>query len=271
MSEHVPLILITNDDGIASPGLRAAIQAVHDLGDLLIVAPLRQFSGAGRAFLLIGDRSVQEQTILVNGQAFRAFGVDAPPAPTVRRGLLTLAPRKPDLAIAGINYGENVGVGITISGTVGAAIEAASYEIPSLAVSVQTAVSDHLSYSEEVEFSVAGHFTRLFARRLLSGGLPPGVDILKVDIPQGATLETPWQVTRVSRNRYFESIVVEGNPHKNVTGYDINFDIKDIEPDSDIWALVVDKVVAVAPLSIDLTAHIPAHELDQFLRGGVDA
>lgn len=271
MSDHTPLILITNDDGIASPGLRAAIRAVHDLGELLIVAPLRQQSGSGRSFTLLGDRRVHEQTILINGQSFRAFAIDASPAPTVRRGILTLAPRKPDLAICGINYGENVGVGITISGTIGAAIEAASFEIPALAVSVQTAITDHFGYSQDVEFSTAGHFTRTFARQILAKGLPPGVDILKVDVPQGATPETPWRVTRVSRQRYFQSTIAEGNPHKTLTGYEIVYDIEDLEPDSDIWAMAIDKVVAVAPLSIDLTAHVSRVELEQFLRGESDA
>ena len=112
-------------------------------------------------------------------------------------------PRWPDLVVSGINYGENLGTGITASGTVGAALEAAALGIPALAVSLQTHPDDYYSYSREVNFSPARHFTTLFARILLDRRLPLDVDLLKIDIPDGATLETPWEMTRLSRHRYY--------------------------------------------------------------------
>ena len=256
-----PLILVTNDDGIASPGLRAAIWAVRDLGQILVVAPKGQQSGASRNFLPNLGTTCQEN-IEVDGVQVPAFSVEAAPAPTVRRAILTLAPRAPDLVVVGINYGENVGVGITISGTIGAAIEAASFGIPTLAVSLETEKKHHFSHSEEVDFTVATHFTRRFAQRLLSVPLPPGVDILKVDVPMDATSQTPCRLTRVSRQRYFQSIVgPDEKGDRRLVGYDIQIDFDALEPDSDIYALSVERVVSVSPLTIDLTAKVDLERL----------
>ncbi|MFQ6057810.1 MAG: 5'/3'-nucleotidase SurE, partial [Anaerolineae bacterium] len=260
-----PLILITNDDGIASPGLRAAIRAVRDLGQVLVVAPRGQQSGASRNFLPHPGTTRQE-SIEVDGGQVPAFSVEAAPAPTVRRAILTLVPRLPDLAVVGINYGENVGVGLTISGTIGAAIEAASFGIPALAMSLETEQEHHFSYSDEVDFTAAAHFTRHFARCLLSAPLPPEVDILKVDVPMDATPQTPWRLTRVSRQRYFQSIVgVDESGDRRLVGYDIQVDFDALEPDSDIYALRVDRVVSVSPLTIDLSAKVEPDRLAALL------
>lgn len=260
-----PLILITNDDGIASPGLRAAIWAVRGLGQLLVAAPKEQQSAASRNFLP-NPGTTQQESIEVDGVQVPAFSVEAAPAPTVRRAILTLAPRTPDLVVVGINYGENVGVGITISGTIGAAIEAASFGIPALAVSLETEKEKHFSHSEEVDFTVAAHFAQRFARRLLSIPLPPGVDILKVDVPRDATPQTPCRLTRVSRQRYFQSIVeVDERGNRRLVGYDIQIDDDALEPDSDVHALRVDRVVSVSPLTIDLSARVEPDRLAALL------
>ena len=115
-------------------------------------------------------------------------------------------PRHPDLVVAGINYGENIGLGVTISGTVGAAMEAAAFGIPALAISLQTERRHHLTYSEEVDFSTAGYFAAYFGKLLLERALPPDVNLLKVDIPTTATSETPWKVTRLHRERYYKQV-----------------------------------------------------------------
>ncbi|RME35802.1 MAG: hypothetical protein D6793_06855 [Thermoflexia bacterium] len=82
-------------------------------------------------------------------------------------------PRRPDLLVVGINYGENPGADVTCSGTVGAAFQGASRGIPALAVSRQAPKDAHLNLSDQVDFSAAAHFTRLFARRMLEVPLPP--------------------------------------------------------------------------------------------------
>lgn len=103
-----PLILITNDDGIASPGLAAAVIAVYDLADVLVVAPKHQQTGASRNFLH-HPGSRHDETLTVNDTEVPAVAFEASPAQVTRAGIMLLAPRPPDLVIAGINYGENVG------------------------------------------------------------------------------------------------------------------------------------------------------------------
>jgi 5'-nucleotidase len=251
-----PLILLTNDDGIASPGLAAALMAIHDLGDVLVVAPKEQQTSASRNFLRhAGTR--HDEIIRVGDMEVPAVALDASPAQATRTAVLLLAPRKPDLAIAGVNFGENLGSGITISGTVGACIEAAAFGIPALAMSLETEIEHHLSYDHTVNFDIAAAVTRTLAQRLLLRPLPDGVDILNVNVPQLADVDTPWRITRVSRQAHFESQVAGGSeeaePH--FTGYQRRDKYGELEPDSDIWAVEKDGVVSISPLSIDLTAH----------------
>lgn len=270
MGSTPPLILVTNDDGIGSPGLRAAVGAVLPLGDVLVVAPKHQQSGAARSLPI--DRGVTEEVTWAEprNHEVTAFTVDGSPALAVRSAILLHAPRMPALVVSGINYGENVGVGITISGTVGAALEAAAtFGVPALAVSLQTRVEDHLSHNDNVDFTTAAFFTRRFAEIALRQPLPPDVDILKIEIPSTATPETPWHVTRVSRRPYFYSIVKEKSGRRDIEGYEPRVDKDLLEPDSDVWALVMDRVISVSPLSVDLTSATDRPSLDALLRSGL--
>ena len=264
----MPLILITNDDGIHSPGLLAAAEAVHDLGEILVVAPKHQQTGAGRSTFAFKNVLVQEEYITVSGQKVPAFSVEGTPAQAVLYALLEVVPRKPSLAISGINYGENMGTGITASGTVGAALEAAVFGVPSLAISLETAKKYHYNVSHDIDFTAAAFFTRIFAQRLLSVKLPPDVDVLKIDVPEDATEETPWQLTRVSRQRYFHPIK-SGFPSSSgasTIDYETRVDFDALEPDSDIFALVKDRVVSVSPLTLDLSSRVDLRHLAQLLR-----
>jgi len=268
LSENEPvLILVTNDDGIDSPGLHAAIEAVLDLGQVWAVAPRVQQSGVGRSFPK-GPIHVEECLLPIGGVSVPCYALNGSPAQAVRHAVLRFLPRKPDLVISGINFGENVGGSATISGTVGAAIEAASLEIPALAASLETDPKYHFDLSDEVEFQIAGTFVRRFARWLLTHGMPPGVDILKVEVPCTATPETPWRMTRVSRQQYWVSpVTLAENGDREIRGYEKWIDRDKLEPDSDIYALSVDRVVAVSPLTIDLTAAVELNQLEAELSG----
>src|SRR5687768_6575220 len=149
-------ILLTNDDGIRSPGLWAAAAALAPLGYVTVAAPLNQWSGAGRSMPYSSEGRIYEESVTVGGQTWKVYAVDGTPAQAVQHGLMELMPAYPDLIVAGINYGENVGSGVTISGTVGAALEGASFGVPGLAVSLQTDSQYHLSHSTDVDFAAAG-------------------------------------------------------------------------------------------------------------------
>ncbi|MCS7251704.1 MAG: 5'/3'-nucleotidase SurE [Anaerolineae bacterium] len=260
------LIMVTNDDGIRSPGLRAVAAALQGLGQVVVIAPLDQWSGAGRCMPATSEGRIYPETIVVNGTTIRAYAVEGTPAQVVDHALLELLPRPPDLVVSGINYGENVGSGVTISGTVGAALEAASFGIPALAVSLQTPVEYHLGYSEEIDFRAAAHFTCLFAKAVLRQALPFDVDVLKIDVPSTATPDTPWRWTRQSRQRYFVPVrPMRRRPtDPGPLGYRVEIGFEHLEPDSDIYALVVDRVVSVTPLSLDLTSRVSAKELREW-------
>jgi 5'-nucleotidase len=260
------LILITNDDGIESPGLLAAIGAVCDLGEVLVVAPRHQQTGAGRSFLS-SDGAIHREHIEVKGLAIPAFSVNGSPAQAVQHGLVELVPRPPDLLVAGINYGENVGSGVTISGTVGAVLEGAAFGVPGLAVSLEAPIEYHYSHSEDMDFAAAAYFTRLFAQRLLAVALPPDVDALKIEVPQDATEETPWRLTRVSRQPCFYPVPGRRTSlaDKAPLSYEMRIDFGTLEEDSDIFALVKERVVAVSPLSLDLTSRVDFADLIQLL------
>ena len=266
-----PLILVTNDDGITSPGLEAAIRAALPLGELLVAAPDRQWSGAGRGFSRWAEGRIEPYALVVDGQRVTAYQVGGSPALAVLHAVCELAPRPAALLMSGINYGENIGSDVTSSGTIGATLQAAVSGIPSLAVSLQTPKEmHHIKPSDHVNFTAAIHFARMLARRMLSTTLPFDVDILKVDVPSDATPDTPWRVTRVSRHAHYVTIPpTRANPGG---GASVGLDYTQLthpeqtEPDSDIYALRIDRVVSVAPMSIDLTARVDFGEMDLLLR-----
>lgn len=264
-----PLILVTNDDGIGSPGLHAAAQAVVDLGDLLIMAPSSQRTGSGRSYPPVSDKHIYPTEIPINDQLHPAFKSDVSPAQAVVLAQLVLAERPIDLCVSGINFGENVGSTVTTSGTVGAAIEAASFDIPALAVSLETPSEFHVKYSERINFDVAAHFTRYFARQVLSKGLPQNVDLLKIDVPATATPHTPWRVAAVSRQRYWHPVENQpGRPNEPKSiGYQARVDYDSLEPESDISIFLINRLVSVAPMTIDLTAPVKLPEISAYFNG----
>jgi len=246
-----PLILVTNDDGIESKGLWVAVEAVLPLGEVLVVVPDRQWSGAGRAIPYDVTGRLLPATREINGEQVTAYAVDASPALTVIHGVVELAPRRPSLVISGINFGSNVGRDVAMySGTIGAALEGGAFNIPSLAVSLE--MHDWRG-DETADYTAAIACTQRFARRLLAGALPHDVDTLKISIPADATLSTPWRLTRLSCHGLVWSPPDRANDH-NRPSLELVEDASQIEPDSDIWAVKMDRVISVTPLSLDLTS-----------------
>ncbi len=263
-----PQILLTNDDGIRSPGLWAAAGALASIGYVTVAAPREQSSGMGRSLPNSSSGIIHKEKLQVNGQEWTVYAVEGSPAQAVLHGILEIMPQKPDLVVSGINYGENVGLGVTISGTVGAAMEGASLGFPSLAVSLQADQRYHLSYSDEVDFSAAAHFTAHFAGILLQKKLPADVQLLKVDVPSDATTKTNWQITRVALQRYYEPVAPERKSW-DVPGF-VNYKEAAIldgeDKESDVFTLRKKHVVSVTPISLDMTSRVGLEELEKQLR-----
>src|SRR5512133_3679716 len=130
------LILATNDDGIGSPGLRALVEAVLPLGQVVVVAPSTQKTSVGRSLMGAQTARLIPIDYRVNGTAVEAFHCECSPARAVLHAFDVLfTGSKPDLLVSGINYGENLGTNITISGTVGAALQGAAFGVPGIAMS----------------------------------------------------------------------------------------------------------------------------------------
>ena len=252
-----PVILLTNDDGIDSPGLAASAAALDPLGDLLIVAPHRQMSGMGRSMPVQHSGRLVPAVVTYQDRSWEAWGADASPAQAVQHAVLEMTDQKPILAVSGINYGENVGVGVTISGTVGAALEASSLGIPALAVSLEVDPGLYLSNDDSVDFAASIAILRRFARLWLAVEPLPDVDVIKIDIPTAATIDSSWRITRLERQPYYLPIAPQRESYGDdgTLGYQMaprqNFDSL-----SDA-AAVNEGVISITPLSLDMTSRIP--------------
>lgn len=274
MTKQKPLILVTNDDGIDSPGIHAAARALAPLGEVVLVAPREQNSSTGRSHPLNTDGTIEERECCLEAGTFKAYAIGGTPAQCVLNAFLKILPRLPDLAVSGINYGENFGTGITISGTVGAALEAASFGVPTIAASLQLEnIDDFDKHDPHVDFSAAGYFTQKFARMLLENPLPNGVDLLKLEVPIQATVDTPWRMTRLSRHMYYVPYYDTNKDWREPgrIGFKVNVTKDDVTPDCDVYAVVYDHVVSVTPLTIDMTAPIDFQKWEQDLRNNGSA
>ncbi len=260
-------ILLTNDDGINSPGLWAAAAALSHVGYVTVAAPREQATSMGRSMPPSSDGKITPVIMRVNEQDWTVYAVGGTPAQAVFHAVVELLPEKPDLVVSGINYGENVGSGVTISGTVMAALEAAAHGIRALAMSAQLLAQTWYDYSD-LDFSAAAYWTEFFARKLLEEQMPPDVAVLKVDVPSNANEQTPWRVTRQALHRYYRaSVVREGSIDQNAS-VKVRVDVQpgEVPEDTDVHALLFDHVVSVTPLSLDMTSRIDLGQFESQLR-----
>ena len=232
MHKNERLIILTNDDGVRSPGLVAAAGALAPLGTVLVTAPREQQSGAGRSMLKSSDGNIERVSKTIDGVNWDFYSIGGTPAQVVQRGFFVVSDRLPDLVVSGINYGENLGADLTISGTVGAAWEAASYGVPALAVSLQTDMNSHINHRFDVDFYGPIHFTA-------------------------------WKIKRQSRKQYF---VPTNLSNPDLIQYKRADDYEKAESDSDICAITKEKVVSITPISIDATARVSLLDFDEKMR-----
>ena len=249
-----PLILLTNDDGIKSPGIIAAAKALADLGELWVAAPHVQQTSAGRS------HPPKSQGVIMEAGGFpegvKAFSVEGSPSQCVDHAVLELLPGKPDLVVSGINSGVNVGVDITRSGTIGAALEAANYRIPAVAGSLEIHPDEVFAAEPQADFSTAAWFVRMFSEAVLKGSYDADIDILKIEVPDTANRDTPWEVTRLSRNTYYhvEKPYRTAMNKSGILRWRLEADISKFEKGTDVHTIFVKRKVSVTPLSLDLTS-----------------
>jgi 5'-nucleotidase len=230
-------IHVTNDDGFDAPGLHALVGAVSSLGDVVVVAPDRERSGAGHALTL--DRPLRVDTL---GE--RRYRVNGTPTDCVHLAVHRLTQGLPQLVVSGINRGLNVGDDVTYSGTVAGALEGTLLHIPSLAFSVET------DPDGVADYGVAARFARALAAEVLRRGLPPGV-LLNVNVPRHAPrgVRVTRQGTRTYRATAEERHDPSGRPYYWIAGADMT---PGGEPDGD-HSTIGQSYISVTPLNANLT------------------
>jgi len=231
----VPLVLVTNDDGIHAAGLAALAEALAELGDVWIVAPEREQSACGHALTL--HRPVRAMPM---GE--RRFAVNGTPSDCVNLGVLGFLPEQPVLVASGINHGGNLGDDVTYSGTVSAAMEATLLGVPALAVSLL----------DGGNLADAATAARLVAMRMLVSGLPPKT-LINVNVPP----QTPKgiRLARLGHRVYSDKIVEQQDPrgraHYWLGGGEPAWETLE---GTDMGA-IHEGYVSVSPVQLDLTNH----------------
>ena len=245
--------LISNDDGITASGILTAKKAVENLCDTYVVAPETQQSGIGHALTLYEPLRVNEYT-LKDGSL--GYGVSGTPTDAVTIGLFEILNEKPDIMISGINTGFNIGQAeLTTSGTLGAAIEAASFGIPTIAIS-QEVVRDDIKFENgeiEIDFDFAGKMLNKIVKIVLKKGLPEGIDLLNVNIPENPINEE-FEVVKLGKRMYtpiiHKRLDPRGKPYYWIGGEPYESDA----PGSDGYELRRAHKTTVTPLKLDLTS-----------------
>lgn len=236
-SAKSPLLLVTNDDGIQSPGLHALAEGLRQVGNVVVVAPDRERSAVGHALTLHAPLRAES---LRDGW----MAVDGTPTDCVNLGIHGLLERRPDLVVSGINRGGNLGDDITYSGTVAAAMEATLMGVPAFAISLVEG-----PYPLEAFFPAARVAARV-AQMILDQGLPADT-FLNVNVPRNWTGEVVF--TRQGKRLYNEVVVENVDPRGRkyywIGGGELGFEDA---PGSDFYA-VQRGSVSVSPLHLDLT------------------
>jgi 5'-nucleotidase len=235
----MPLILVTNDDGYRSSGIRALADAMGRIGDVTIVAPIDEASAIGHALTL--RRPLRLETM-----AEGVYGVDGTPTDCVNIAVTQVFKRLPDVIISGINKGWNLGDDVTYSGTVAGALEGALLGVPSLAVSIRQTRGEY-------DFSYAASAAAALTESMLARPLPPRT-FLNINVPKGEP--QGFRVTVLATRNHVTSVAVRHDP-KGRPYFWIEEGQDEWHPhDQSDYQAVRDGYVSVTPLHPDLTAHV---------------
>lgn len=253
-----PLILLTNDDGIDSPGFLAMAEAARPFGELLAAAPARQQTSMGRAFPRTEGLGKIDpiELHLEDGSSLTAYRIEGSPSYAAAHGILELADRRPALCISGINYGENLGTNLTSSGTVGAILEADTHGVPGIAFSVQAPIEvQRSSQYARMDWEMPKKIVSFWVEKVLREGMEYQASMLNINIPSQVSSVLEYSYTRQSSQNYFDFLKP---PKRSLTEpYEIpsviNYNGETLEKDSDIYAVCEKGIVSVTPMVHDLT------------------
>jgi 5'-nucleotidase len=247
-----PVILITNDDGITAPGIRNLVEAVKDLGKIVVVAPDKPQSGMGHAITIGSPLRLHAVNDFANIEAYQCSGT---PVDCVKLAVDKILHRKPDLCLSGINHGANHSINVIYSGTMSAAVEAAIESIPSIGFSL-------LDYSLEADFTASRKYARLIVEESLKTRLDKH-QVLNVNIPAlPPSLIKGVKICRQAYAKYEEDFLERKDPNGRkyywLTGEFVNMDKG---KDTDVWALE-NGYVSLVPVQFDMTNYVLKDKLE---------
>lgn len=254
IKEERPIILVTNDDGITAPGIHSLVNAVKDLGDVVVVAPDKPQSGMGHAITIGVPLRLDKVKDFFDGA--EAWQTNGTPVDCVKLAVDKILHRKPDICLSGINHGANHSINVIYSGTMSAAMEASIESIPSIGFSL-------LDYSIEADFSASEFYVHKIVESVMKTKLQKHF-LLNVNIPAvPIDLMNGIKVCKQAYAKYDEDFDERLDPHGRkyywLTGEFKNFDSGE---DTDVWALE-HNYVSVVPVQFDLTNYTLKTELEK--------
>ena len=243
MDKDEKIILVTNDDGVTAPGIRALIEAVSPLGKIVVVAPDSPQSGKGHAITIGVPLRLNQVDIFEGIEAWQCSGT---PVDCVKLARDKILHRKPDICVSGINHGANHSINIIYSGTMSAAMEAAIEGIPSIGFS-------YLDYSFSADFTLCKEVAHDMTKRVLESALPAGT-LFNVNIPIVDKQDFKGlKIARQANAKWVEEFDERRDPHGKKY-YWLTGEFKNMDPgeDTDVWALE-NNYASVVPVQFDLT------------------
>ncbi|MEZ7504144.1 5'/3'-nucleotidase SurE [Flavobacterium sp. Arc2] len=253
MDTKRPLILITNDDGVSAPGLRALIAVMAELGDVLVVAPDKPQSGMGHA--ITTNSTLFLDKISKENDAIQEYSCSGTPVDCVKLAVNEILKRKPDLCVSGVNHGSNSSINVIYSGTMSAAVEAGIEGIPAIGFSL-------LDFNWNADFETMKPFIQKITLEVLENSLPQGV-VLNVNFPK-LTKENikGIKICRQAKALWVEKFDKRQTPQgRNYYWLAGEFVNQDKGEDTDEWALN-NGYISVVPVQFDLTAYHATQELN---------
>jgi 5'-nucleotidase len=241
----MPIILVTNDDGISSAGIKVLAKALKPLGDVYVVAPESEQSAVAHALTL-------HRPLKSSKTAKQHYSINGTPTDCVIIGVNKLLPERPDIIVSGINHGGNLGDDVTYSGTVAAAMEGTLLGIPSIAVSLATDPRTNGNVNvKPSRFSVAAEIALRYAEIVLKKGLPKdtllNINVPDVSEPEGVKLTK--QGKRIYDNSIQEVSDPRGKKHYWIGG---GMPMWESGEETDVEA-VISGFVSVTPVDLDMT------------------
>jgi 5'-nucleotidase len=250
-----PLILVTNDDGITAPGIRALIDVMTEIGDVVVVAPDSPQSAMGHAITI--NSTLHLNKVSAPNALVTEYSCSGTPVDSVKLAVNEILKRKPDLCVSGVNHGSNSSINVIYSGTMSAVVEAGIEGIQAIGFSLS-------DYDWNADFETIKPFIKKITLEVLANKLPEGT-VLNVNFPKLKSedikgIKICRQAKAIWMEKFDKRKTPQGKDYYWLTGEFVNLDKGE---DTDEWALS-NGYISIVPVQYDLTAHHAIQHLNSW-------